>query len=143
MVTHRPSQTTLRHSKPTGYHMACHGVARQGEDGRTLLIRQVRQVRQVRHKRHAAAPRTPPLLYCLHTPQAHFRPSQNTLRYCKPTGYTMAPPCLSQKFPKIPKNSQRFPKIPMQAPRRRNTHTPAAIKPRKNADREPYFISFV
>ena len=42
-------------SKPTGYHMTCHGVARQGEDGRTLLIR------QVRHKRHAAAPRTPPL----------------------------------------------------------------------------------
>ena len=40
--------------------MACHGVARQGEDGRTHLVRQVRQVRQVRHKRHAHAPRIPP-----------------------------------------------------------------------------------
>ena len=28
-------------SKPTGYTEACHGVARQGEDGRTHLVRQV------------------------------------------------------------------------------------------------------
>ena len=30
----RPSQTTLRQSKPSGYNMTCRGVARQGEDGR-------------------------------------------------------------------------------------------------------------
>ncbi|MBR2909990.1 MAG: hypothetical protein IKC05_00140, partial [Lentisphaeria bacterium] len=30
---------------PPGYHMACHGVVRQGEDGRPHLVRQVRQVR--------------------------------------------------------------------------------------------------
>ena len=57
-VTYRPSPTALRHSKPTGYHMACHGVARQGEDGRPRFVR---QVRQARHKRHAPAPRKPPL----------------------------------------------------------------------------------
>ena len=37
-----PSPTTQRHSKPSGYHMACHGVAHQGEDGRTHHVRQVR-----------------------------------------------------------------------------------------------------
>ncbi len=33
----RPSHSTLRHCKPSGYTGACHGVARQGEDGRTNL----------------------------------------------------------------------------------------------------------
>ena len=53
-----PNQTAA--SKPSGYHMTCRGVARQGEDGRTHLVRQVRQVRQVRLKRHANATRIPP-----------------------------------------------------------------------------------
>ena len=48
-------------SKPSGYNMTCRGVARQGEDGRPLLVRQVRQVRQISCKRHAAATRIPPL----------------------------------------------------------------------------------
>ena len=34
-VNLHPSPTTQRHRKPSGYHMACRGVARQGEDGRT------------------------------------------------------------------------------------------------------------
>ena len=54
-----PFQTAA--PQPTGYPLACHGVARQGEYGRTHLVRQVRQVRQVRHKRHAPATRIPPL----------------------------------------------------------------------------------
>ena len=32
-----PSHITQRHRKPSGYTEACHGVARQGEDGRTHL----------------------------------------------------------------------------------------------------------
>ena len=36
-VNLRPSHSTLRHCKPSGYTGACHGVARQGEDGRTNL----------------------------------------------------------------------------------------------------------
>ena len=53
-----PNQTAA--SKPSGYHMTCHGVARQGEDGRPYLVRQVGQVRQVRFKRHATETRIPP-----------------------------------------------------------------------------------
>ena len=45
-VTLRQSQTTQRHSNPSGYHMAPPFV---------------RLVRQVRHKRHAPAARKPPL----------------------------------------------------------------------------------
>ena len=50
-----PNQTAA--GKPSGYHMTCHGVARQGEDGRPYLVRQVGQVRL---KRHAHADCIPP-----------------------------------------------------------------------------------
>ena len=48
-VNLRPSQTTLRHCKPSGY------------TGAHQLVRLVRLVRQVRHKRHAPGDCTPPL----------------------------------------------------------------------------------
>ena len=70
--------------------MTCHGVARQGEDGRPHLVRHVRLVRQVRLKRHAPADGIPPLpSSCQHTPAVIFRPRQTTLRQSKPTGYHM------------------------------------------------------
>ena len=57
--------------------MACRGVARQGEDGRTHLVRQVRQVRQVRCKCHTHATRTPPQLSKQASiPQRHICPGQ-------------------------------------------------------------------
>ena len=59
-ATFSPAPYHTAASKPSGYNMTCRGVARQGEDGRPLFVRQVRQVRQVRHKRHATATRTPP-----------------------------------------------------------------------------------
>ena len=73
-----PNQTETR--KPTGYHMACHGVARQGEDGRP------RFVRQVRHKRRAAATRIPPLPSNKHTPTVTLHLSHTKQRHANPRG---------------------------------------------------------
>ena len=84
--------TPPRHRNPTGYHMACHGVARQGEDGRTHLVRQVRQVRQVRHKRHAPAPRIPPLPSNRQAyPTGTFAPEPNQTAPRNPPGLMCTP----------------------------------------------------
>ena len=91
-----PYQTAA--SKPTGY------------TGAHQLVRLVGLVRQVRHKRHAHATRTPPLpSSCLAYPNGNSSPEPNPTAPRKPSGYTMAHPYSSQKFPKIPKDSQKFP----------------------------------
>ena len=88
-------------SKPTGYHMACHGVARQGEDGRTHFVR------QVRHKRHTHATRIPPLpsscpaLPCgksarCTTPATTLHPSQTRQRHANPRGIQRRPHLVRQ-----------------------------------------------
>ena len=80
-----PYQTTPR--KPTGYHMACHGVARQGEDGRPDLSD--RSDRSDRSDTSAPPPRfriPPPPSNCPHTPSATLRPSQTRQRHANPRG---------------------------------------------------------
>ncbi len=73
--------------------MTCHGVARQGEDGRThhhfiSLISLIRlmQASRPRNTHTTAAIKLPVAL----PPAAHLCPSQTTLRFCKPSGYTEA-----------------------------------------------------
>jgi len=146
MVTHRPSQTTQRHSKPTGY-IVTHQL--------------VRQVRQVRHKRHAPATCTPPLpsskqsitpsvtlpvaypcglLYPVsgayesyesyesyegapmsnNHPDGNSSPEPNHTAACKPTGYIVAHPSCQ--------TGQTGQTGQTQASRPRNTHTAVAIK---------------
>ena len=123
-VNFRPSQTALRFCKPTGYPEACHGVARQGEDGRTHLVRQVRQVRQVRHKCHAPATRIPPLPSNRQAyPTGTFSPEPYQTAVGKPKGYIVTP--------HSPLINLIILIILMQASRPRNTHTAAANKAKK------------
>ena len=92
---------------PKGYHMTCHGVARQGEDGRTHLVRQVRQVRQVRHKCHAPATRIPPLPSNRQAyPTGTFAPEPNHTAAPQTHGVSHGAPIT---LPTIPKKSQKFP----------------------------------
>ena len=140
--------TPAAHLLPEPYHTAAGKPT--GYTVTHQLVRQVRQVRQVRHKRHSPA--------LLHTavaikqacpPAVHLRPRHTTQRHSKPTGYTMAPPYPSQKFPKIPKISHAGASPPRPAnhrchtgypcgtflaraiPRLRNMQTAAAIKTKK------------
>ena len=51
-----PSHARQRHRKPPGYHMTCHGVARQGEDGRPhhCLIGLISLISLMQASRHRA-----------------------------------------------------------------------------------------
>jgi len=129
----RPSHTKQRPRKPTGYHMACHGVARQGEDGRTHHVRQVRQVRQVRHKRHAPAPRIPPLPSNRQAyPTGTFAPEPNLTAAPQALGVSHGLPRRSpsgrrRAHPSC-QTSQTSQTSQTQAPRPRTPHTAVAIK---------------
>ena len=100
--------------------MACHGVARQGEDGRTHLVR---QVRLVRHKRHTTATRTPLL-----PSKKPCIPQRHIFARAIPDCGTANPRGITWRTNNPPKKSQKIPKIPIQAPHPRPPHTAVAIK---------------
>ena len=130
----RPAPNHTAPGKPTGYTVACHGVARQGEDGRPKIVRQVRQVRQVRHKRHTTAARTPPLpsnrpaLPCGNSllPEPKQTAAQQT--HGVYSGLPRRSPSGRRRAHQNCQTSQTSQTGQTQAPHHRNTHTAVAIK---------------
>ena len=91
-----PNQTAV--SKPTGYHMTCHGVARQGEDGRPhhhciglISLISLMQASRPRNTHTAVAIKLPSL-----TPTATLRPDPNLTAPRQPAGYTVTSPVNSK-----------------------------------------------
>ncbi len=97
-VNFRPSHSRLRYCKPTGYHMTCHGVARQGEDGRThhhfiSLISLISLMQASRPR----CPHTPAVIKLPAYPCGNSSPEPNHRAASKPTGYPVTPPYTSHK----------------------------------------------
>ena len=121
-VNLRPSQTTLRHCKPSGYTGACHGVARQGEDGRTNLSdlsdwsdrsdTSATPTQHAHRRCHQASKAYP----CgKSSPEPNHTAALQT-----PGVYRGAPTCQTGQTGQTGQT---------QAPRPRNTHTAAVIQP--------------
>ena len=95
-----PSHITQRHRKPSGYTEACHGVARQGEDGRTHLA-QTSQTGLTGLTGLTQAPRSRAPQTAVAIKQAYptgiSAAAPNQTAACKPTGYTMAHQSLSYR----------------------------------------------